>query len=341
MQMHTTLRNPLTYVDRQMIEIRLRGKWSLRRIADDLGRDHRVVAREVSRNPCPDGKYRADYAQKEAERKTHLTNKRKLDTNDHLFQYVKEQLKEGWSPEQIAGRLKEEAPLWLRGTTVSHETIYQYIYESVYCRFLFHYLRRKKRPQRQGRCGRAKQANLHIPERISIHERPTVIDERKRVGDWESDSVQFRKQKARLSVQYERKAMLARIHLIADKSAPETKEALVSSIESLPKEFWKSITFDNGGEGAQHTVVRDTYGIATFFADPYKSWQKGGVENLIGLVRQYLPKNARIDTLTAREVQVIQEKLNNRPRKKLGYRTPNEVIAHYKKQMHLSLTGGA
>jgi len=135
--------------------------------------------------------------------------------------------------------------------------------------------------------------------------------------------------------------MLARIHLIADKSAPETKEALVSSIESLPKEFWKSITFDNGGEGAQHTVVRDTYGIATFFADPYKSWQKGGVENLIGLVRQYLPKNARIDTLTAREVQVIQEKLNNRPRKKLGYRTPNEVIAHYKKQMHLSLTGGA
>ncbi len=324
-----------------MIEIRLLGKWSQRKIADCLGRDHTTIIREVARNKSPDGKYRALYAQHEAERKTHITNKRKLDRNDHLFQYVKEGFKQDWSPEQIAGRLKEEQPPWLKGVTVSHETIYQYIYESPYGQFLYHYLRRKKRPRRQPRAGRMPQQHLRIPGRISIHDRPAVIDERTRIGDWESDSALFRKQKAGLSVQYERKAMLARIHLVADKSARETKEALVSSIESLPHEFWKSITFDNGLEAAEHTRIRDLYGITTFFADPYKSWQKGGVENLIGLIRQYLPKGARIDTLTMKDIHDIQEKLNNRPRKKLHYRTPNEVIARYKKQMHLSLTGGA
>ncbi len=341
MQTDKTRRNPLTYVDRQMIEIRLRGKWSLRRIADHLGRDHRVIGREVSRNKSPDGKYRALYAQQEAERKSHITNKRKLDSNDFLFQYVREQLKEGWSPEQIAGRLKEDAPAWLHGSVVSHETIYQYIYESPYGRFLYHYLRRKKRPKRQGRYQRLSHEKTRIPERISIHARPLVIDMRGRVGDWESDSAQFRKQRAGLSVQYERKTMLARIHRVEDKSAKETLEALIGSVESLPEAFWRSITFDNGLEGAEHGRIRDAYGIATFFCDPYKSWQKGGVENLIGLVRQYLPKHVRIDTLTAKEVHDIQERLNNRPRKKLRYRTPNEMLAGYKKNLTLSLMGGA
>lgn len=335
------LRSPLSYYERQQIDIRLRGRWGIRKIARDLARHHTIIAREIARNKSPDGKYRAAYAQKQAELKTHITNKRKLDTNDLLFQYVLEGFKKDWSPEQIAGRLKTDKPPWLKGARVSHETIYQYIYESPYGQFLHHYLRKKKRPRRQKRVGRVAQAHLLIPERISIHERPAVIDQRKRIGDWESDSVQFRKQREILSVQYERKAMLARIHKLMDKSAPETKEALVASVESLPEEFWKSITFDNGGEGAEHMQLRATYGISTFFADPYKSWQKGGVENLIGLIRQYLPKGARIDTLTMKEVHDIQEKLNNRPRKKLGYRTPNEVIAQYKKQMHLSLTGGA
>ena len=122
------LRSPLSYYERQQIEIRFRGKWTIRRIARDLVRNHSIIARELARNKSPDGKYRARWAQQEAERKTHITNKRKLDKHAMLFLYVQEGFKKDWSPEQIAGRLKEEQPSWLKGARVSHETIYQYLY---------------------------------------------------------------------------------------------------------------------------------------------------------------------------------------------------------------------
>lgn len=242
---------------------------------------------------------------------------------------MERQLKQGWSPEQIAGRLKEHPPPHFKGITIGHEAIYRYIYESPYGKHLYRYLRRKKRPRRQKRFFRKNRLKITIPERVSIHLRPGVINVRKRFGDWESDSAQFSKQRAGLSVQYERKSMLARIHGVADKSAAETKEALTQSIESLPPELWQSVTFDNGGEAAEHTRIREEYGIKTFFCDAYKSWQKGGVENCIGLIRQYLPKRTELDIIPPGAIYEIQEKLNNRPRKKLGYLTPNEVIQHY------------
>ncbi|MFH1048224.1 MAG: IS30 family transposase [Patescibacteria group bacterium] len=219
--------------------------------------------------------------------------------------------------------------LVFKGSKISHESIYQYIYTSPYGNYLYHYLRYKNAPKRQKRYARKPQKSF-IPERISIHDRPEIINTRERFGDWESDSEIFRKQKSALSVQHERKSLLVRLRKVADRGSEETLEALRATIESLPtKDLVKSITFDNGGEGAGHFKIRDEYGITTYFCDPYKSWQKGGVENSNGLIRQYLPRTANLDMMTEDMIYEIQEKLNDRPRKKLNYSTPNEVINSY------------
>lgn len=322
-------RSPLSYYERQIIETRLRGKWKIRKIGRYLNRSPGVISREIKRNIHSSGKYLASYAQSLADRRSHKTNKRKMDKDAELCRYVKKQLEEDLSPEQIAGRLKEFPPDDLKGKSISHESIYQYIYNSPYGAYLYNYLRYKTVPHRQKQHSRKSYKSL-IPDRISIHERPKIIDGQERFGDWESDSVNFKKQRSALSVQHERKSLLVRLNKLADHGCEETLEALKITIESLPmKDLAKSITFDNGREGAKHTEIRDEYGIDTYFCDPYKSWQKGGVENSNGLIRQYLPRETNLDSITKDTIYEIQEKLNNRPRKKLGYRTPNEVINSY------------
>ncbi|MFZ2969859.1 MAG: IS30 family transposase [Minisyncoccia bacterium] len=322
-------RSPLSYYERQVIETRLRGKWKVRQIGRYLNRSPGIISREIKRNIHPSGKYLADYAQGLADKRSRKTNKRKMDKDPELCRYVKKQFEEDLSPEQIAGRLKEFPPDDLKGKSISHESIYQYIYNSPYGAYLYNYLRYKTAPHRQKRHSR-KCHKSFIPERISIHERSKIINTRERIGDWESDSVNFGKQRSALSVQHERKSLLVRLNKLADHGSEETLEALRATVESLPdKDLVKSITFDNGGEGAKHTEIRDEYGIDTYFCDPYKSWQKGGVENSNGLIRQYLPRETNLDKITQDMIYEIQEKLNNRPRKKLGYRTPNEVINSY------------
>ena len=152
------------------------------------------------------------------------------------------------------------------------------------------------------------------------------MDQRKRYGDWESDSVIFSKQKIALSVQSERKSKLIRMHKVANKSAAETLNALIKTAKSVPREIFHTITFDNGTEGAKHAEIKRGYGIKTYFCDPFASWQKGGVENANKLIRQYLPRSTDLSKLTDRDIYEIQEKLNNRPRRCLGYQTANEVI---------------
>jgi len=132
-----------------------------------------------------------------------------------------------------------------------------------------------------------------------------------------------------VSTQYERKTMLCRLHKLPNKTAKETENAIVDSIESLPKDMWKTITRDNGTENANHLDTFNNFDIQSYYCDPYCSWQKGGDENLNKLVRQYLPKKADLSKVTNEDIYAIQEKLNNRPRKSLNYKTPNEVTAEY------------
>jgi len=321
----------LTFEERQRIERYVGFRFRKREVARRLDRDPRVIRRELARNTKGGRRYTAVAAQARADRLAHKTNKRKLETDGILHDYVVAALKEGSSPEEIAGQLKHHPPAALSGHTISHESIYQYIYfgEGRW-EYLYPCLRRKQRRRRRLR-GRKPQ-KLTIPERISIHWRPQVIEERQRFGDWETDTLQFGRQKGGVSVQYERKAMLARLHKLLRRTAGETGHALRQTAESVHPAFFKSLTFDNGKEGVCHTDIRDGYGVETYFCDPYASWQKGGVENLNGLLREYLPKGTDLATLTEEQLRVIQERLNNRPRKKLGYRTPNEVYAQATKE---------
>jgi transposase, IS30 family len=317
-----SMSNNLKFYDRQKLEYWLRSKQSLRAIAKIMKRDHSVLVRELKRNADGDrAKYRADTAQRLFEKRVFKQHRGKLDKHPELKNYVVEKLKEEWSPDVIAGKMKTEK----MKQTISHESIYHYIYnKSEKHEKLYQYLRQAQ-PKRHKLHSR-KKCKLRIPERKSIHLRPVCISDRKRYGDWESDSVIFSKQKTILSVQSERKSKLIRMHKAPNKSAEETKHAIIKTAESVPKEIFLTLTFDNGTEGAKHTEIKEEYDIETYFCDPFASWQKGGVENANKLIRHYLPRNTDLAKLTDQDIYEIQEKLNNRPRKCLNYQTPNEVI---------------
>lgn len=316
----------ITLLERQAIEVGLRKGTSLRAIATALARDHRVIAREVERNTGDYLPYTAASAQRIALRRERERTRKKLEKDSILKTYVTHHLRMDHSPEQIAGRLAKHPPQSLAGKRVCHETIYQYIYhgEGRY-EYLYPHLR-KGRPNRRKQKAR-KPRKITIPERVSIHMRPQEVALKKRLGHWESDTMVVKKQRVACSVQYERKSQLLRLHKVASRSAEETEYAIRDTIASLPQDLFRTMTFDNGKEGTRHTLIRDDYGIATYFCDAYASWQKGGVENVNGLVRQYIPKDANLATMTDEEIYAIQETLNNRPRKGLNYLTPNEVIA--------------
>ena len=155
--------------------------------------------------------------------------------------------------------------------------------------------------------------------------RPEDIEKKQTFGHWESDSIVSRESSVALSVQRERISRFICITKIPDMRAASTESVLRDRIESLPAGSFQSITFDRGGEGANHWKLRMSYGIDTYQCDPYCSWQKGGVENENGLIRRDLPKGTDFNLITNQEIYVLQEKLNNQPRKGLGYKTPREV----------------
>jgi len=317
----------ITLYEREQIEVYLRMKKKKSWIAKKLERDYSIIKREIKRNSGEVLPYIAKEAHYYTQRRKKKTNKRKLEKwqNKKLTAYVKQRLNDGWSPEEIAGRLKKHFPKEVKGCrdkTVSYESIYNWIYAGE-GRFegLYKKLRRKQKI-RQHRFARKKQVKTIIKERIPIIQRPEIVAERKRIGDWETDSMIFSGQSI-LSVQFERKTKLCRLHKCENKTAQRSEEALRDSIESLPANLWLTITRDNGSENVLHHETE----VPSYFCDTYCSWQKGGVENLNGLVREYFPKKSNLDRVEKRYVYEIQERLNNRARKALNYLTPNEVIA--------------
>lgn len=316
----------LTYNDRRIIEKHLRQKTSIRGIARILKRSHSVIIYELKVNKGDHLEYDAHRAQLYHEqRQLRKGNKGRIQRNEALRQYIIERLtQDQLSPEQIAGRLRR----FHKDTIgyVCHETIYAFIYadEQIKQRYYLHL--RRHRPKRIKWYSRRKNKKSVVKERVSIHQRPEAVDEKVEVGHWESDSMIFSQQKGILSVQVERVTKLVRLTRCANKSAEETKEALIRAVDSVPDSYIKSITFDNGTENARHMELKTMFDIKTYFCDPYSSWQKGLVENTNMLIRQYLPLNTSIDKLTDDQIQEIEDKLNNRPRKALNYLTPNEYF---------------
>jgi len=293
---------------------------SLRAIAARLQRSVGGISMEISRS-SPDGsreRYDPFVAHLGSRMKKWDANRRNPMKDEALQLHVRTQLLEGWSPEVIAGHLNDD-----RGETViSHETIYQWAYKEG----LVHHLPRGK-PRRHRRRWRLKASRgtqgLGLVPRIE--ERPKAVASRRRFGDWEGDSMLGRRKKgAIISVQQERKSRYLLLTKCRDKSAPQTRRAIVKCLTIAPS-IRRTLTLDRGTENADYR----TFGLPVFFCDPYSSWQKGSVENVIGLLRWYLPKGMDLATVTPKQLKVIQNKLNNRPRKILGWKTPAEVFSSH------------
>lgn len=169
--------------------------------------------------------------------------------------------------------------------------------------------------------------DLHIPGRISILCRPEVVNTRRQFGHWESDTVIARHSVSALGVAVERKSRLTKIHKLRRRTARHLRSALTRSLSHYPKRARRSITFDNGQENVEHTEINKILGTRSYFCEPFHSWEKGTIENTIGIIRRTYPKKTNFDSISRGEVKRLERRLNNRPRKVLNYLTPLEVFS--------------
>lgn len=286
-------------------------------IADELKVHKSTISRELQRNGGAH-QYNPKQAQALADQKRTLAEKQ-IKMNPELKAKIVSKLKHGWSPEQISGRFNREEE-----TPISYESIYQDILEDKKeGGALYKYLRRsgKKYKKRYGSPDRRGQ----IKNKISIEERPAIVEKREYIGDWEIDLVMGKEHKGALVTIVDRVSKVTLIAKVPSKHAEGVTAATIKLL--LPySDFSQSITADNGKEFAGHEEVARALGVNFYFAHPYASWERGTNENTNGLIRQYVPKGCSFDGVTNKTAQRIMRKLNNRPRKGLGYKTPNEFL---------------
>ena len=315
----------LSQEERELIAAQLSKGSSLGEIAKAVGRDRSTISRELKRN-CPPERRRYVPCRAHAracERKTKANQHERL-KNDLVRQYVRDCLAKGWSPEQISGRIRIDHP----GHSINHEAVYQYIYHPQNPNRLemIQLLRRAHKKRRNKSIGR-KVRKTTIPNRIPIDARPKSVESRRYYGHWEGDSLISRKSKAALNTLVERKSRLVLITKLPRKNADETIRAVVSRLKKLPTKGRQTLTLDNGTENAKHEILSAKLGIRCYFARPYASWERGTNENANGLIRWYLPKGTDFRKITSEQIARIENLLNTRPRKCLGYKTPLEVAA--------------
>jgi len=237
-----------------------------------------------------------------------------------LRTYVRQKLSAYWSPQQISGRVHEDHEI-----TVSPVTIYSWIYRDTAAGGgLRKFLRQGHRRRRKRRASEDRRGQM--PDRRMIDQRPKVVEDRKRVGDWEGDTVEGCKGSGFIATHVERKARYTVAVKVADKSAETVTQATLTAMKKLPPEKVRTMTFDNGKEFAGFKDLERGLGMRSYFARPYHSWERGTNENTNGLLRQFFPKGMDFSMVSQTDVDIVLELLNNRPRKCLNYRTPTEVF---------------
>ena len=295
----------------------------VREIARQLQRDPGSISRELRRNRSETyDRYLGHRAQMRAEKRRRIASRHARIRNPKMRVFVEAGLKKRWSPEQIAGRARQQ-----RVGRISHETIYQYIYavkDRQHRQELIDKLRRSHRQRKPRRAGRHDRRGK-IPNRTPLAERPAEAAKRSRKGHWEGDTMVSRKSTAALKVMVERKCRLTRIKRVPRRSKDEVTAATVSILMACPPAMRRTLTLDNGLEYAGHEDITRQTGVSCYFTRPYTSWEKPVVENTNGLIRDYFPKSTDFAKVTDVEVQFVEDTLNERPRKCLGFRTPNEA----------------
>jgi IS30 family transposase len=309
----------ITSAERYTIAALRREGFKLSQIARHLGRHRSTISRELARNSSRwDGAYRPSKA-------IEKTNGRRSRSrrNQHFtkadFALVEKKLKEDWSPEQISGRLQLHGEL-----SISHETIYIHVWRDKEAGgHLYRHLRcspklRRKRHNSYDSRGR-------LAGKRHLSERPPHIEKRRSVGHWEIDTVVGKGAPDCVTTLVERKTGYALIGKLADRSMLGTSQRTKTLIRRAPDQF-RTITADNGTEFHDYEAIERATGVKFYFATPYHSWERGSNENFNGLLRQYLPKRTSQAGITQRDCDRIAKKLNTRPRKRLGYRTPEECF---------------
>jgi len=308
--------------ERLEIAILLKKKHSLRSIAGALNRSVGTIFEEISLN-----KVNGVYDPAKADHKAYVKRKyskyqgMKVVEDRELRNYIEEKTEQRWSPEQISGRIKNHDK---HIKYIGFKGIYKYIY-SVYGRALERYLRYKGRKKKGGNRTRVGQ----LKNRTFIEKRPEIISNRERLGDWEGDFIVSGKQgKGALVVLYERKTMYVKIQKIMSRRC----DVVNKYIQEMTGGFicFNSLTIDNDISFRKHEKLSELLNAPIFFCHPYHAWEKGGVENINKLIRQYIPKGSDISGYSDKYIEEIETKLNSRPRKRLNYKTPLEIMIENK-----------
>ena len=320
---------------------RLRGDGqSIRQIAASMDRAASTVSRELRRNTGRQVGYKPSYAAEQAWARRWRGSR--LARQPDLQKLVLNLLVMGWSPEQIAGRLTREHS----STTISHETIYRFIYAQIRRtnNFSWRLLLPRKKFKRGYRGRKGGSPIAHIKDRVSIAKRPACVLNRKQPGHWEADYILFSKHGQSVLVAQERRSRFLLLAKPPNRQAEQTSRVLRRWFRAIPPPLRQTLTQDNGTEFANHYELRNELGMDTFFCAPHCPWQKGGIENANGRLRRDLPRKTDILLWSNADIQAVAARHNNTPRKCLGFLTPAEVFSaqllHFKCESTSRLSPG-
>jgi IS30 family transposase len=316
----------LNQSERNVIQNMLVQKYSLSKIALAVGRNKSALSREIKKNTglgqpyCP-GTAQACYHGRQRNRIRYPKT-----GNPHIMNSVMDGLERGWSPEQIVGRMEH---VEFRNDTkmrISIQTIYTWVKaDKKSGGEWFKQLRRKMKKYKKRSPDGLKAGQ--IKHRVLIDERPKIVETQARFGDWECDTLFGKNSRAFIATAVERKSLYAVGGWMRDKSAKSLNAAMIRGFKDVPRQFLKSLTYDNGTEFAGHVKLERKLKVRGYFAHPYHAWERPICENTNGLLREYLPKKTDFRNVTKEYLEIFLASLNNRPRKKLNYRTPVEVFA--------------
>jgi len=298
---------------------------SRRAIARQLGREPSTISRELRRNAERPSRYRATVAQWRARGRARIARRPRKLTDRWLRRYVSKGLREGWSPQQIAARLKRDYPHDV-SKHISHEAIYAAIYivpRGELRRTLIGCLRQHRKVRRRRYRSGLKRGD--IPNPTPIAARPREVEARLIPGHWEGDIIKGRANGSAVGTLVERTTRLVLLARLPGLDSRSVVQGFARKLSSIPQPLRKSMTYDQGREMARHELLSRQLRLDVYFADPHSPWQRGTNENTNGLLRQYLPKNADLSVLTQRELNAIAARLNNRPRQTLDWMNPNEA----------------
>lgn len=304
--------------ERERIAVLYAAKQSPAAIAREHGRHRSTISRELQKNTSVyyQDKYLPAQSHRNVKRSWKGSHKRTRINNPEIVKYIEEKLKLGWSPEIISNKIEEDI-----GLSISYEAIYQFIYKGR--NDLSVYLTRKHLG-RKPRSNKRKTKKTHIPNRIDIDERPQEANERKEFGHFEADTIFSKKSLSALLVMVDRLTRRTKIRKLTRKTAEQASSQIVFALQDYNIIHLKTMTYDNGSEFAYHERINEELNMKSYFCKPYHAWEKGTVENINGLVRRFFPKGTDFDNITEQQIQYVEDWINNRPMKILGFKTPNQ-----------------